>query len=55
MARDTADVNKIIYSDIAKQVLPSDLKLLWSAKPADFDTKGQVYELHAIKVTEPSA
>ena len=54
MARDTADVNKIIYSDIAKQVLPSDLKLLWSAKPADFDTKGQVYELHAIKVTEPS-
>ena len=54
MARDTADVNKIIYSDIAKQVLPSDLKLLWSAKPADFDTKGQVYELHGIKVTEPS-
>ena len=54
MARDTADVNKVIYSEIAKQVLPSDLKLLWSAKPADFDTKGQVYELHAIKVTEPS-
>ena len=54
MSRDTAEVNKIIYSDIAKQVLPSDLKLLWSAKPADFDTKGHVYELHAIKVTEPS-
>ena len=54
MARDTADVNKVIYSEIAKQVLPTDLKLLWSAKPADFDTKGQVYELHAIKVTEPS-
>ncbi|MCI6336997.1 MAG: protein translocase subunit SecDF, partial [Prevotella sp.] len=54
MARDTADVNKVIYSEIARQVLPSDLKLLWSAKPADFDTKGQVYELHAIKVTEPS-
>ena len=54
MARDTADVNKIIYSEVAKQVLPSDLKLLWSAKPADFDTKGNIYELHAIKVTEPS-
>lgn len=54
MSRDTAEVNKIIYSDIAAQVLPSDLKLLWGAKPAEFDKKGQVYELYAIKVTEPS-
>lgn len=54
LSRDTAEVNKVIYSEIAKQVLPSDVRLLWSAKPADFDTKGQVYELHAIKVTEPS-
>ena len=54
MARDTAEVNKIIYSDIAAQVIPSDCKLLWSAKAADFSTKGDVFELHAIKVTEPS-
>ena len=54
MARDTAEVDKIINSDIARQILPSDLKLMWSAKAADFDTKGQIYELHAIKVTEPS-
>ncbi|MBR1687963.1 MAG: protein translocase subunit SecDF [Prevotella sp.] len=56
MAHDTAEVNKVIYSDIAQQVLPSDLKLLWSAKPADFGegTKGDFYELHAIKVTEPN-
>ena len=54
MARDTAEVNKIIYSDIARQVIPSDCKLLWSAKAADFSTKGDVFELHAIKVTEPS-
>lgn len=54
VARDTADVNKIIYSDIARQVLPSDLKLIWSAKPVDFDKTGTIYELHAIKVTEPS-
>lgn len=54
VARDTADVNKIIYSDIARQVLPSDLKLVWSAKPVDFDKTGTIYELHAIKVTEPS-
>jgi len=53
-ARDTADVDKIIYSDIAKNVLPSDLKLMWSAKAAEFDKKGEIYELHAIKVTEPS-
>ena len=54
LSRDTAEVDKIIYSELAHQVLPSDLKLLWSAKAADFDTKGNVYELHAIKVTEPS-
>ncbi len=54
MARDTAEVNKIIYSDIAAQVIPSDCKLMWSAKAADFSTKGDVFELHAIKVTEPS-
>ena len=53
-ARDTAEVDKIIYSELAKQILPSDLKLLWSAKAAEFDKKGDIYELHAIKVTEPS-
>jgi len=52
--RDTAEINKMIYGDVAKTVLPSDLKLLWSAKPADFDKKGEVFELHAIKITEPS-
>ena len=50
-ARDTAAVNKIIYSDLAKQVLPSDLRLLWSAKPADGIQAKNIYELHAIKVT----
>ncbi|MCI6829384.1 MAG: protein translocase subunit SecDF [Prevotella sp.] len=53
-ARDTAEVDKIIYSDIAKRILPSDVKLLWSAKAADFDKKGEIFELHALKVTEPS-
>ncbi|HCN54653.1 MAG TPA: protein translocase subunit SecDF [Prevotella sp.] len=50
--RDTAAINKIIYSAIAKQVLPSDLKLLWSAKPTDM-IKGakNIFELHALKVT----
>ena len=53
-ARDTAEVDKIIYSDIAKRMLPSDVKLLWSAKAADFDKKGEIFELHALKITEPS-
>ena len=50
-ARDTAAVNKIIYSALAKQVLPSDLRLLWSAKPADGIQAKNIYELYAIKVT----
>ena len=53
-ARDTAEVDKIIYSEIAKRILPSDVKLLWSAKAADFDKTGEIFELHALKVTEPS-
>ncbi len=48
--RDTAAINRIIYSQLAKQVLPSDLKLLWSAKPADVGAKN-IFELHALKVT----
>lgn len=52
--RDTAAVDSIIYSEIAKQVLPSDLKLLWSAKPADGLNVKNVYELHALKVTQAS-
>ncbi len=50
--RDTADVNKVIYSDIAKKILPSDVKLLWSATPADFQTTVEIFELHALKVTQ---
>ncbi len=50
--RDTAAVNKIIYSAAAKQVLPSDVKLLWGAKPADGLSVKNVYELYALKVTQ---
>ena len=49
--RDTAAINKIIYSKLAKQILPSDLKLLWSAKPADGIQAKNIFELHALKVT----
>ena len=50
--RDTAAVNKIIYSEAAKQVLPSDVKLLWGAKPADGLSVKNVYELYALKITQ---
>ncbi|WP_443702694.1 protein translocase subunit SecDF [Prevotella sp.] len=50
--RDTAEVNKIIYSAAAKQVLPSDVKLLWGAKPADGLSAKNVYELYALKITQ---
>lgn len=49
--RDTAEVNRIIHSDLAKQILPADLKLLWSAKPADGLQVKNYYELHALKIT----
>ena len=49
--RDTAAVNKIIYSQLAQQVLPSDLRLRWSAKPADHLQQKNIFELHALKVT----
>lgn len=49
--RDTADINKIIYGQLAKQILPSDLKLLWSAKPEEGLNKKNVYGLYALKIT----
>ncbi len=50
--RDTAEVNKAIYGEESKKVIPSDVKLLWSAKPVD-GTKN-IFELHALKVTSTS-
>ena len=56
-ARDTAEINKIIYSELANQIFPAELKLRWGAKPEDFggqNTKGDIFELFALKITEPS-
>jgi SecD/SecF fusion protein len=56
-ARDTAEVNKIIYSELASRIFPAELKLRWGAKPEDFggqNTKGDIFELYALKITEPS-
>ena len=52
--RDTADVNKIIYSDIAKQIIPSDCKLMWGATAEDGLNAKNMFGLYAIKVTSTS-
>ena len=53
--RDTAEVNTILRSELAKQILPSDVKLLWSAKPTDMiQGSKNIFELHALKVTNSS-
>ena len=49
--RDTAAVNRLIHSSVAKQVLPSDLKLLWSAKASTDLKVKNTFELYALKVT----
>ena len=54
-ANDMAKINEVINSDVAKKVLPADMKLLWSAKPARLEgAKGDYYELYAIKVNDPN-
>ncbi len=55
-ARDTADVNKVIYSEVASTVFPAELKLRWGAKPEDFggESKGDIFALYALKITEPN-
>lgn len=50
--RDTTYINNLLRSDVAKQILPQDLKLLWSAKPTDIiKNNKRVFELYALKVT----
>ncbi len=52
---DTAAVNKIIYSDLAKKTLKSDLKLCWTNKPEGRAAKGgaETFALVALKAHQP--
>ncbi|MBQ9637713.1 MAG: protein translocase subunit SecDF [Prevotella sp.] len=52
--RDTAEIDAIIYSELAKQIIPSDCKLLWGAKAEDGLTAKNIFGLYAIKVTNSS-
>ena len=49
--RDTAEINKYLQSEVAQQILPSDLKLCWGATPSDMVNNKNVFELYALKKT----
>lgn len=49
VARDTAEINAILTSKIAKEILPYDLRLLWGVK--SIDEAGKVFQLYAIRTT----
>jgi len=56
---DTAEVNKVIYSEIAQKVLPKEMRLFWDAKISKIENpethkKTKVLHLYAIKVNDPN-
>ncbi len=48
--RDTAKINSYLSMPQVQNVLPSDLRLLWTVKPSDMDKSGVYFDLVAIKV-----
>lgn len=48
--KDTAAVNEIIHSQVAKQYLPTDLKLCWTVKAAD--EGGRMFQLVALRTVQ---
>ena len=49
LARDTAEINSLLATPVAKSILPADARLLWGVK--SMDKAGKVYELYAIRTT----
>lgn len=49
LSRDTAEINAILNSKLAQDVLPGDMSLKWGVKATD--KSGRVVELYAIKMT----
>lgn len=50
--KDTAEINRYLSMAEIRSELPKDLRLKWGVSPAEFDKKGQIFELYAIKSTE---
>lgn len=53
-ARDTAAVNRMLQSELARDILPADLRTYWGVKASDM-IKGDYYELYALKATDGKA
>ena len=51
-ALDTAEINALLSSDIAKQIFPADLSLKWGVK--SMDKAGKIFQLYAIRTTGPN-
>ena len=49
LAKDTAEINRMVTSPQAKNILPPDLSLKWGVKA--MDKAGKLFELYAIKET----
>ncbi|MBQ9664859.1 MAG: protein translocase subunit SecDF [Bacteroidaceae bacterium] len=48
-ALDTAEINALLSSEVAKQIFPADLSLKWGVK--SMDKAGKIFELYAIRTT----
>lgn len=48
-ALDTAEINALLNSEVAKQIFPADLSLKWGMK--SMDKAGKIFELYAIRTT----
>lgn len=51
LASDTAEVNALLNSEIAKQILPANLSLKWGVKADERDKTGKLFDLYAIRTT----
>ena len=51
-ALDTAEINRLLNSEVAKQLFPADLSLKWGVK--SMDKAGKIFELYAIRMTGPN-
>ena len=49
LATDTAEINRLVSSNVAKQILPGDMSLKWDVK--SMDESGRVFQLYAIRMT----
>lgn len=50
-SEDTLKVRQLLNRQEVTNLLPRDLKLMWSRDPSRYDASGTMFELHAVKVS----